>query len=73
MQRQEHAIASSVVDEERAFLLVVSANKMDLLDLDGAEYTRQDFLRMRFQNNWKGGFPRVVAMDWVAKTIERSK
>ena len=43
LRQQEHAIASAVVDEERAFLLVVSANKMDLLDLDGAEYTRQGF------------------------------
>jgi GTP-binding protein len=41
LQRQELAIASAVIDEGRA--LVVVANKMDLLDLDGAEYTRQDF------------------------------
>jgi hypothetical protein len=45
LQRQEHYIASAVIDEGRAFLVVVSANKMDLLlDLDGAEYTRQDFV-----------------------------
>jgi hypothetical protein len=45
LQRQEHSIASAVIDEGRAFLVEVSANKMDLLlDLDGAEYTRQDFV-----------------------------
>jgi GTP-binding protein len=41
LQRQELAIASAVIDEGRA--LVVAANKMDLLDLDGTEYTQKDF------------------------------
>jgi GTP-binding protein len=41
LQRQELAIANAVIQEGRA--LVIAANKMDLLELDGAEYTPQDF------------------------------
>ena len=38
-----NVIASAAIDEGRAFLMV-SANKMDPLYLDGAEYMRQDFV-----------------------------
>ena len=41
LSRQELAIANAVIEEGRS--LVIAANKMDLLELDGVEYTPRDF------------------------------